>query len=723
VLRRRAAWLVRIFMVVILATLVATLLETPIFRATGLIEISSGMRSTGSIDALFATRDPSEEHLRTQFELLRSAALARRVIQSLQLHETEEFAESYGIEGLGFGPDFPAAEVDSAMRAAAFQGVVEGFLEHLVVDPVEASRLVKVSFDSEDADRAAQVVNAVMDTYVAMRVEEGRAKAAWLQQQLDSVRTRLETSENELRAYAAANDLPYLVEEDIATQVQSQLRALRERLTDAQTARFESESVHQMVSDRAQLSVAADDRVMGDLMVRLAELRREYARLSATFTDDYPETAQLKREIAEVERLVEQEQQRLVARVEGEYRIDLRREDMLRDAVEEQEAAATSLGPMSGTYHLLRQAVLSNRALHSALQEKRREAEVFAAMEATDVALVDRAVRPLQQHSPVLPFNLALGVLAGVVLGLAGALLREWTDDTVHTEEDTEVAGRLPVLALIPKKPLGVDGRWPRIDQAESDRHAAQALADAFGALRTAVLFTQHGRANARSILVSSCRVGEGKTTVSVNLSLSLAGLGYRVLLVDADMRRPSVHRALGVPGRTGLLQVLRDGVDWSALVLPSEVDGLCVLPAGGPTHTAGDLLAAGAIEHVLREAESQYDFVIVDAPALFINAYDARVLAQHVCGVLVVVRSRSTPRALVNRIPGTVPNVIGVVMNDLRTTSLPDHYREYFAGYGPGRDGGATRAGVAPADPRVAHVGKTEPALARIEPEHQEAP
>jgi capsular exopolysaccharide synthesis family protein len=574
-----------------------------------------------------------------------------------------------------------------------------------------------VSFDSEDPDRAAQVVNAVMDAYVAMRVEEGRAKAAWLQQQLDSVRTRLRTSENELRAYATANALPYLVEEDIATQVQGQLDALRERLTEAQTARFESESMHQMVSGQSQVGVTDDDRVMGDLMVRLAELRREYARLSATFTDDYPETAQLKREIAEVERLVAGEQQRLAARVEGEYRVALRREDMLRDAVEEQEAAASALSPTTGAYHLLRQAVLSNRALHSALQEKRREAEVFAAMEATDVALVDRAVRPLQQHSPVLPFNLALGVVAGVVLGLVGALLREWTDDTVHTEQDTEAAGRLPVLALIPKKTASVEGLWPRIDRAESDRHAAQGLADAFGALRTAVLFTDQGRASARSILVSSCRVGEGKTTVSVNLSLSLAGLGYRVLLVDADMRRPSVHRALGLPGRTGLFQVLEDGLDWSTLVLPSEVEGLSVLPAGGPTSRAGDLLAAGAVERLLREAEAQYDFVIVDAPALFINAYDARLLAQHVSGVLVVVRSRSTPRALVNRIPSTVPNVIGVVMNDLRTTSMPDYYREYFAGYGPQRDGGTTGPGVAPAHSRVARAGATARALARIEP------
>jgi capsular exopolysaccharide synthesis family protein len=268
------------------------------------------------------------------------------------------------------------------------------------------------------------------------------------------------------------------------------------------------------------------------------------------------------------------------------------------------------------------------------------------------------------------------------LLGLAAVFLREWTDDTVHTGEETAAAGRTPVLALIPKKRFGVPGRWPRIDETGNGTQDVDALADAFGSLRTAVLFNRYDPAATGSILVSSCRAGEGKTTVTVNLALSLARLGSRVLVIDGDLRRPSVHRALGVSGRRGLLQVLQEDLPWEEAVRPSGVARLDVLPAGGSTTAAGDLLTPGDLRIILRRAEERYDFVIVDAPAFFINAPDARILSQLVSGVVVVVRSGSTPRSLVQRIPDTVPNVIGVVVNDLLSETLPGHFREYFEPY-----------------------------------------
>ena len=717
ILRRRAPWILRVFLVVVGAVTVATLLTPPRYRATGVIEIRSDDEDA-SIEALFASGDPSEEALRTHLGMMRSASLARAVIQDLRLDTVDEFQRSGGIKGRliswlpWFGDDEePLADSSGVPR----QTLVARLLDGLLVDPVARSRLVEVSFEAGEPELAALVVNAIIDQYVARRIGERSGAAQWLALQVDSVRAKLAQSEAELLQYAEANDLPYLVEEDIATEVQIRLRDLQTRLADARSARYERESVYNMVLRGGRPDLTGDE-VTADLTIQLAELRREYARLSQTFTDDYPEVAQLKGQISELETVVTEEQQRLRSRIESDYRVAVQRENMLLEAIAAEERAASALGPKSGAYHVLRQAVIADRALHAALQEQQREAEVSAAVGATHIAVVDRAVPPLEPHHPVFGINLALAVMLGMVMGIGTAFVREYADDTVRTGEDVNDTAHLPILAMIPSHAeagaargtaanlgLGSGGQrharrtsWPRIDGrggdgSAHDQRLGRALADAFGALRTAVLFSRgEAAATPRSILISSCRVGEGKTTVSVNFALSLVGLGNRVLLVDADLRRPSIHRALGLPSGPGLADHLRRGVSWQDMVRQTEVDGLHVLPSGGATPDAGDLLASRRTAELLAVAKQRFDFVIVDAPALFISAYDARILAKHVDGLVVVVRSRETPRTLVNRIPQEVPNVIGVVVNDLQASTLPDYFREYFDPYGD--QGSATK-------------------------------
>jgi capsular exopolysaccharide synthesis family protein len=288
--------------------------------------------------------------------------------------------------------------------------------------------------------------------------------------------------------------------------------------------------------------------------------------------------------------------------------------------------------------------------------------------------------------------------MLGLVLAVAGAFVREVMDDTVQNAADLPIRTHVPVLGMIPSHdtrptPTLVGrlprtaarvldaGQWLRIDSPNNGAVNNSAVVDAFGTLRTAVLFS-HGGQLPRTILVSSCRAGEGKTTVSLNLAMSLAKLGSRILLIDADLRRPSVHLALGLPPGPGLVNYLSQDLDWKRLVQVGVVEGLDVLRSGGATRHAADLLAGHRLGLLLREAQTRYDHVIVDAPALFINAPDATLLSREVDGVVVVVRSRSTPRALVDRIPAQVPNLLGVVVNDLQKNSMPD-FGDYFAEYG----------------------------------------
>jgi polysaccharide biosynthesis transport protein len=311
--------------------------------------------------------------------------------------------------------------------------------------------------------------------------------------------------------------------------------------------------------------------------------------------------------------------------------------------------------------------------------------------------------------------------MLGLILGLGAAFIRELTDDTVQSVDDLPRRMEIPILGMIPahegrralepsarrpRKPSG-DGSWLRIDALNKDGPNSSAIIDAFGTLRTAVLFRNGGPA-AQSILISSCRAGEGKTTISVNLAMSLAKLGSRVLLIDADLRRPSVHRALGIQPGPGLGDYLRGGPDWKNSVRFGVVDNLDVLPSGGATTRAADLLASRRVGFLLREAEARYDYVILDAPALFINATDATLLSRVVDGVVAVVRSRTTPRALVARLPQDVPNLMGVVVNDLQKGSMPD-FGDYFAEYGEASEEASTTSKRSPRSAEVmSHVARS---------------
>ncbi len=686
ILRRRFGWVRGIFLAVVALSLVGMLLQNPVYRASALLEIRRGDGDVPSIAGLFADGDPSDEYLRTQLELLQSATLAQRVIQNLELDQLEEFASD---------EDAPP------------QAIVEHFRSLLVLDPVASSRLVRVTFDAGSPELSARIVNEVVSTYGDLRTEARVQAAERLTAQVAGVEASLAVSEERLRAYTQANDLPYLVEEDLTAEIGTRLRDLRARFAEAEGVRQENQALYEVIRGEGRVDII-EDTALRELEAQLSGLRREYGRLSATFTDDFPATSEVLRQIEHVRQLIAEEQDRVAGRVASDYRLSVQREGMIAAAIDQQEQRANQLGPESGNHHVLRQAVLANRALYVALHERQREAETAVAIGPTDFSVIDPAVPPTEPHKPVFAMNLGLAVMLGLVLGVGGAFTREVMDDTVQSAADLPTRTNVHVLGMIPShetrptptlvgrlprsvpglssgsrtQPALLDrGQWLRIDALKNGGMNNTAVVDAFGALRTAVLF-RNGGPHPRTILITSCRAGEGKTTVSLNLAMSLAKLGSRVLLIDADLRRPAVHLALGLPAGPGLVNYLSQDINWKRLVQVGVVEGLDVLRSGGATTHAADLLANRRVRLLLREAEMQYDYVIVDAPALFINAPDATLLSREVDGVVVVVRSRSTPKALVDRIPAEVPNLLGVVVNDLQKNSMPD-FGDYFAEYG----------------------------------------
>jgi polysaccharide biosynthesis transport protein len=707
ILVRRARTVVSIFVLVVVAVMVGTLLQERVYRATGLLEIRTPSAGISSTDALFSSDRVTATVLGTEQGLLRSPALARRVVSDLDLHRLDAFRREPLLESRGQEPE-PGPPASDTISQAELEVAANRLLERLRVHPTPESRLVQVSFDYGEPVMAARIVNAALSSYSDMRLDAGLRAAEWLETQMDSVREELTRSEGRLQAYAEEHGLPYVVDEDLSPRIRERVTRLQDDLAAAEARRYEREALYNLVVQGGDHQ-AVEDRVVEGLAVRRSELMREYAGISATFTDEYPEAMRLRRQIDEVERLLREERGRIVRVIESEYRLAVRQEEALRSSFAEELGVSEALMRRSGPYHLLRGEVMANRELFGSLQRKRDEARVSAALDGTGVGIVDLAVPPARPHSPKVAYNLALALLAGLVLGVGGAFLREYFDDTVQTGEDLGLLSQVPVLALIPLVesaellagsgmgrsssgngggkllPGGGNGGgagWSRSRRARSDEVARESLMEAFGMLRTGVLYRMEGP-GPRTILVSSCQPGEGKSTICLNLGISLRRVDQSVLIVDADLRRSSMNRTLGIPSRPGLADHLRDGGDWRSLVRSDRDEaGPHILPSGGPVDDAGDLLSLPRMRALLEEAGREYDVVLVDAPALFVNAPDARILSRLVPHVLLVARSGQTPSALFSAVLEATPNALGIAVNGLDVGRLPGSYREFFTPY-----------------------------------------
>ena len=686
VLRKRWRLIAGVVATVVAAVAAGTYMQTPIYRASGLIELRGQSGEGVSVDELFQAQRLSNQFLETQYGMLRSPALARRTMTTVGLLAPS----GSGAAGAGAGDSSGAAQPGSDSEA---DQEVNAFADRLIVDPVAGSNLVWIHFESPDPQLAARVVNAVFESYASLRADAARATVTRLATEVDGARGRLTVGERRLQAYARANGLIVAGSggggADAEDLPHARLRQLQQQLAEAEADRYGKQSLYNLVDSRGDDLLESE--ILQALNVRLSTLRSEHARLRSTFLEDYPRTREVKVQIDEVEALLAREQGRLKGAITSRYLAAVRRQELLQRAVDQQRSLVDGQGESNTQYRILARDVAAQQDLYAKLQERLRVAEVSAAVATTDLAVVEPAIAPSDPVRPIVASNLKLALVVGLVLGVGLAFLREHVDVTVRSADDL-TGFAVPLLGLIPSIPRPLDrgartwahqigGRLSLLSASDTDAGIELrrgALKDAFLNLRTSVLLAHDQGCTARTLLVTSAQPGDGKTTIAVNLALSLSLLGRRVLLIDADMRRPTAHRAFSLPLDRGLGDYLRGEESWTSLVHRELAPGLDLLLAGSRVHAASELLASDRTPALLEEARGIYDFIVVDSPALAINAADTRILSPLVDGLVIVVRSGTTPRALVGSLLRQAPNVVGVVLNDVDFRHFPAYYYAY---------------------------------------------
>jgi len=464
------------------------------------------------------------------------------------------------------------------------------------------------------------------------------------------------------------------------------------------------ESIYRLVQSGDPDTAAAAATTAGSgtlgLMERMreqqADLKIQVAQLSTQFGTSYPKVVQLNTQLKEVDAQLQTEMTKVVSRVRSGYLAALQHETMLRQALDNQKQEANKLNESAIEYSLLKRDVESYRTLYEGLMEKLKEAGVTAGLRSNNIRSVDKARVPTYPAEPNVPRNLTFALALGLSTGIGLAFLLEGIDNTVRTPEQAQAISALPSLGMIPlgsrggieaaAKRLTVASSREVIELVTQSRPQSQ-MAESYRALRTSLLLTSLG-GPPKVILITSALPQEGKTTTSINTAIVLAQKGTRVLLIDADLRRPSIHKTLGMGPKTGLTNVLTGNATLQQAVVRSSIlPTLFVLTAGTPPPNPAELLASSNMRDILAELREQYDHIIVDTPPT-LSVTDAVVMSTRADAVVLVIRSGQTTKQALRRARDLLmqvnARVAGVLLNAVDLTS-PDYYYyyEYQGKYG----------------------------------------
>ncbi len=674
----------------VLLGLIVTLLMTPKYTATASIEVlreSSKVTDIQGVEREASVAD--QEFYQTQYGLLKSRSLAERVAQQLKLVDDPKFFERFGADADTAAFNVVNGRYPAGGRAERQRAAGKVLLDNLSITPTRLSRLVDIAFTSPDPTFSARVANAWAENFIQINLERKVQATSYgrnlLQQQLSQAKERLDGSQRQLVNYASAEQIINLPSQSSDGKTTSErsivaddLATLNAVLSQAIAERIQAEARFRQVGAAGASTEALRNTAINNLRQRRAELAADYQRLLVQFQPDYPTARAVKAQIDQLDRSIVREEGRVSGSLEADFREARERERGLQSKVDALKTGYLDLRRRSIQYNIYQQEVDTNRALYDGLLQRFKEIGVAGGVGINNISVVDIAESPQKPSSPRLLLNLLLSLLVGIGLGAVTAFALEHIDEAIADPAEVERQLGLPLLGSVPK----VDRATPM--EALLDRKSD--LFDAYLAIQTSLVFTTENGIP-RTFAITSTRPAEGKSTTALALATTLARGQRKVLLVDGDMRSPSIHQLGGVGHERGLSNFLSGDDDIATMLFPMQDLGFMAMSAGPIPPNAAELLTGNRFAVLLERLLEQYDHVIVDAPPVM-GLADAPLIASRVEGVIYVVESHGIRSSLVktalNRLAAANARIFGGVLTKFETGKAGYGY-EY--GYGYGRD------------------------------------
>jgi succinoglycan biosynthesis transport protein ExoP len=703
ILRKHQLLILSFLLTVVTIVSIATFRMRPVYVAKATIEIdreNTNVLPFQGADAFDSMMD-LDNYIETQSKVLTSETLALQTIRNT---------------GLAANPEFSAGGIPSEAIATGSLAnqkrppEVAAFLGSLSVKRIPSSRLMEVSYESTDPVLAARILNAHLENFKAQNIQsryEATLEATrFLTSQLNELKLTVKQSEDARINYERQNQIWSV--DDKSNITSQRLADLDKQLTDAEGETLKKQALYEYAKagDIDAVPEIRADALLQDLQKKRADLAVQYTEALNQYGPNFPKVLRLQAQMKEVDDQIGRESKGIILQLESDYREAKQREGLIRQALELQKAETNNMAEKMVQYNILKRESEADKTLYEGLLTKLKEAGISEGLKSSNLRVVDPAMIPSYPARPAKARNIALAFLVGLVGGIGLALLREYLDNTVKTPDDIETLTRLPSLAVVPafgdsashKRRFGVfsapatNGNDKRIELVAQHLPKSQ-MSEAFRALRTALLLSQPDHPP-QVILVTSALPREGKTTAAANLAVTLAQLGDKTILVDADLRKPGVGRLLNLgPGKYAGLSSYLAGVSTLDLVTVPHplIPNLAAIPTGPLPPNPADLLSSHKLSDAITELRTRYKFVVIDSPPIM-AATDAVILSVQADGVLLVVRSGETPKEAFMRTCDLLTSVksrlLGVVLNAV-DASAPDYYYSYryypySYGYGP---------------------------------------
>lgn len=706
VIKRRKGTILLIFALVSLLTLLITLSMTPIYRASVTLQIDTDAKRVldYDVEAKQQTQVNTKDFYQTQYELLQSRRLAEKVIAELGLESYltgEKLARPFyadTLDDLKAGLQDLTGTVakrsdDAGSKILGERPLADRLLDNITVTPVKNSQIVTVHYDNPSPEMAARVANAFADSYIAMNLERRAESTSYarkfLDEQLVQTKSKLEESESKLVQYA--KDKSIFNTDDKQSIVARKLNELNAALTEAEKDRISAESEYKQAEASASLDRVQGSSVIQQLKASKAKLQADYQEKLQIYKPDYPLMQQLQEQITELNQEITRESslERNTAQsaLKSKYLAAKQKEDQLRAEVEKHKQELLITQDKSIGYNTLQREVETNRQLYEGLLQRVKEVNVAGLAESNNVSVVDPAIVPFAVHKPNLQLNIALGAVLGLFLGTVAAFLLEFLDDRIKTTDDIERVLPVPLLGIAPSPGKNLKQQSYALLTVEKP---TSAVAEAFRSLRTNLMFAT--RSGAPKVLnVTSTDASEGKTSTTINLATAFAQAGKSVLLIDADLRKPTLHKHFRLDNSKGLANYLVGQDTLTDLAQPSFIPEVYVVTSGPLAPNPVELLSSPHLDELVAFAESPespYDIVILDSPPV-LGLADALVIGNRTHATLMVAawnETRKRPlQSAFNRLRQARTNIIGVVMTKARGNAGGDSYYnyDYYYAYG----------------------------------------
>jgi polysaccharide biosynthesis transport protein len=681
--------------VVLLSVSVYTFTVQPIYEARAQVLIEKENANVVTFKEAFEQNQITDDYYQTQYKILSSRAVARRTLDALNLWDNPQFtppAETFSLTAILAAPSAVvrgwfgtgAAEPPDPIETKTQSQAIDRFLKSLAISPIRNSRLVDVKFRSPSASLASNITNTLAKQYIEQNLEfkytASKDASDWLGARLSEQRQHVEASEQALQRYREQTDSVSL--EDRQNIVVQKLADLNAAVTRAKTERMQKETAYSQIkavqSDRNAIDTIPailSNSFIQQQKAELATLQQTQAQLSEKLGPRHPDMIKIAAAVQTVENKIQGEIGKVVQAMRNDFQAAQSQEQSLAAALEQQKNEALALSRKGIDYGALQRDAVTNRQIFEGLLQRTKETGISGELKSSNIRVVDAAEEPRKPVSPNTRTNLLLALLGGSTLGIGFAFFFEYLDNRIKTPDQVKRDLGLAFLGMVPavfdlknETPLVSNGVPPNFSES-------------FRAVRTNVLFSSAVE-GARSVVVTSTGPGEGKTAVAANLALSLAQSGLRVLLIDADMRKPRVHSTFAMKQEPGLSNVLVGSAKASESVKMGGLRGLWVLPAGRIPSNPAELLGSKRFEDFVKSLMGHFDWVIIDTPPVM-AVTDPSIVAHLATGVLFVVGAEMTARQAAQRaleqLQHAHAKVIGAVLNRVDLEHHSYYYAEYY--------------------------------------------